>query len=127
MNSLENLNERPSDHEKKPSDRRSRYKHCDHLGIGECPLQWWKENERKFPRISKLARKYLQIPATSASSERSFSTFGNIYCPKRISQKTSTAEAVLFLKTRSFCDLILKIEHLCHNIVFCERSINRLI
>ena len=78
-----------------------RYKQCDHLGIGECPVQWWKENERKFPRISKLARKYLQIPATSASSERSFSTFGNIYCPKRMSLKTSTAEAVLFLNKNS--------------------------
>ena len=78
-----------------------RYLNSENLGIGECPLQWLKENERKFPRISKLARKYLQIPATSASSERSFSTFGKVYCPKRMSLKTSTAEAVLFLNKNS--------------------------
>lgn len=43
------------------------------------PLDWWKIHEKTFPRVSKLARRYLCIPATSSPpSERIFSTGGNI-------------------------------------------------
>ncbi|KAK0145491.1 Zinc finger BED domain-containing protein DAYSLEEPER [Merluccius polli] len=34
------------------------------------PLEWWKASQTLYPRLSKLARKYLCIPATSAASER---------------------------------------------------------
>ena len=36
-------------------------------------MEWWSDNEEKFPNIAKLARKYLAIPASSAPSERVFS------------------------------------------------------
>jgi hypothetical protein len=61
-------------------------------------LQFWLANKDKYPILSIIARKYLQIPATSASSERFFSqgaliiskqrnrlnkdTFEKIICPK---------------------------------------------
>ena len=38
-------------------------------------LECWKENEMVFPRISKIAKKFLAIPASSVSSERVFSFF----------------------------------------------------
>jgi hypothetical protein len=47
------------------------------------PLQWWKDNEPRFPNLAKLARRVLAIPATSASSERIFSVSGNINSKKR--------------------------------------------
>ena len=37
------------------------------------PLLWWKRNSILYPNLAALARKYLAIQATSASSERIFS------------------------------------------------------
>lgn len=37
------------------------------------PLQWWKQHQSEFPRLSRLSRDYLAIPGSSASSERVFS------------------------------------------------------
>ncbi|KAK0137901.1 Zinc finger BED domain-containing protein 1 [Merluccius polli] len=51
------------------------------------PLEWWKMSQNFYPRLSNLARKYLCIPATSASSERVFSTGGNVVTCLRSSLK----------------------------------------
>ena len=37
-------------------------------------LLFWKLYEDQFPRLSKLARKYLAVPITSCPSERLFKT-----------------------------------------------------
>lgn len=50
------------------------------------PLIWWKDNQRLYPSLSKLARKVLSIPSTSAASERVFST------------GTETSSDLIFLK-----------------------------
>lgn len=47
------------------------------------PLIWWKNNSYSFPYLSKLARKYLSIMASSVSVERLFSQTGNLVTPKR--------------------------------------------
>ena len=46
-------------------------------------LEWWKKHECFFPRISKIAKKYLSIPGSSVSSERVFSLCGQIVNKKR--------------------------------------------
>ncbi|XP_060774548.1 E3 SUMO-protein ligase ZBED1-like [Neoarius graeffei] len=61
------------------------------------PLQWWKINERNFPRLSCLAKRYLCIPATSTPSERVFSTGGNIVTCHRAALKPETVDRLVFL------------------------------
>ena len=53
------------------------YKAMDRPDNDDNPLDWWKLNKEKIPLVANLARKYLCIPATSAPSERVFSTAGN--------------------------------------------------
>ena len=41
-------------------------------------LEWWKAHQLKFPNLSRMARDYLAIPATSVPSEQSFSLGKNL-------------------------------------------------
>lgn len=64
----------------------------------ECdPLLWWKVHTVNFPHISRLARKYLCIPATSSASERLFSTGGNVVTCQRSSLKPASVNMLVFL------------------------------
>ena len=40
------------------------------------PLMWWKQHQEEFPRLSRMTRQYLTVPASSASPERLFSSVG---------------------------------------------------
>ena len=62
------------------------------------PLEWWQVNIQLFPKLSKIARKYLGIPATSVSCKRLFSHANNIITTKRIRLDTDLAGKMLFLK-----------------------------
>ena len=44
----------------------------------EPPLDWWKENQHRFPLVLRVARRYLTILITSTPTERVFSTAGLI-------------------------------------------------
>jgi hypothetical protein len=64
----------------------------------DCPLTWWKTNKTRFPILSKLARKYLAIPATSTPSERLFSEAGNVMTIKRTQLAPNMLENLVFCK-----------------------------
>lgn len=61
------------------------------------PLEWWKSNAGQFPNLSKIARRVLCVPATSASSERIFSAAGTLLTAKRSKLNGHTAAAMVFL------------------------------
>ena len=63
------------------------------------PLEWWKLHEITFPMLSKVAKKFLAVPATSAASERLFSRSGKIVTPTRASLKPDKVEMLVFLST----------------------------
>nr|XP_061801662.1 E3 SUMO-protein ligase ZBED1-like [Nerophis lumbriciformis] len=61
------------------------------------PLDWWRCHQTNFPRVAKLARQYLCIPATSAPSERVFSTDGNVVPCQRAALKPDAVDRLVFL------------------------------
>jgi len=46
-------------------------------------LLWWKVHSSKYPNLSKMARDFLMISATSVPCERIFSTGANIISDRR--------------------------------------------
>ena len=75
------------------------YLHCPKLAIDSdtSVLEWWKINSTNYPNFSRLAKKYLCIPATSCPSERLFSTSGNIVTPSRTMLKPEKVNMLVFL------------------------------
>ncbi|GMF37947.1 unnamed protein product [Phytophthora fragariaefolia] len=64
-------------------------------------LAWWSVNRATYPNISKLARKWLSAVATSVSSERAFSTSGNIVTAKRSSLAPDIVRDLVFIAENS--------------------------
>ena len=64
----------------------------------QTPLEWWKENQPKYPLLAKLAKQYLCVPGTSVPSERVFSTAGDIVTAQRSSLTSEHVDQLLFLQ-----------------------------
>ncbi|XP_061591545.1 E3 SUMO-protein ligase ZBED1-like [Cololabis saira] len=75
----------------------SKYRGRDGLGVNGDVLQWWKD-QVDLPLLSKLARSYLSIPATSVPSERVFSTAGDIITAERSRLLPEHVDQLIFLK-----------------------------
>ena len=43
------------------------YKHSPNMDTDSCPLSWWRDKQGRLSLLSKVARKYLCICATSIS------------------------------------------------------------
>jgi hypothetical protein len=63
-----------------------------------CPLQFFKANQHKYPRLSKLAKFLFSITATSVPSEVLFSHSGNIVTDYRNRLDPFKVEQVVFIK-----------------------------
>lgn len=50
-----------------------RYFNAEFFDVGDNINEFWRNNESRFPTISKVARKILSIPPSTAECERSFS------------------------------------------------------
>lgn len=67
------------------------------LAMSSSPFPWWKSNSVKYPFLSKLAKQLLVIQATSVSSERVFSTAGDVVSEKRARLKPESVDKLVFL------------------------------
>ena len=74
-----------------------KYRGRDSLPLSGNVLKWWKK-QVDLPLLSKLARSYLSIPATSVPSERVFSTAGDILTATRSRLLPEHVDQLIFLK-----------------------------
>jgi hypothetical protein len=68
------------------------------VDIETNPLAWWEVRKDSMPLIWKYARMVLAIPATSAPSERAFSSAGNLVTQKRFRLSGDKVEEILMVK-----------------------------
>ena len=62
------------------------------------PFEWWKSfGAQTFPRLFRIAKKYMCIQATSVPAERAFSTAGLTITKHRASLNSETADQIIFL------------------------------
>ena len=61
-------------------------------------LEWWGENEERFPNLARMAAQYLGVPASSAAAERVFSISGRIYGDLSQNMNAVTLEERMFAK-----------------------------
>ena len=61
-------------------------------------LDFWRTNKHKFPLLAESARKWLCVPASSASSERAFSAGGAIVSYKRTKLQPEQVEKLLYIQ-----------------------------
>ena len=62
-----------------------------------CSLQYWAQASLRYPIVAQAARKYLCIPASSATSERSFSKSGHIVRARRARLSDEHVKELSFL------------------------------
>lgn len=73
------------------------YKSLPVVSLDVDPILWWRDQNKTFPNMHKLAINYLTVPATSVSSERMFSAAGRLVTKARSSLSTKHVDQVLFL------------------------------
>lgn len=81
-----------------------RYLQEETLDSHSDPLVWWRSNHARYPLLSKVARKYMTICATSVPSEHVFSAAGNSVTPFRAALKPGKVNMLVFLSTNMKSD-----------------------
>ena len=64
-------------------------------------LSWWNRHQNILPLLAKIARRVFAIPASSAKSERVFSSGGNVVTAKRNRLAPKKVEALVKIKENS--------------------------
>ena len=62
------------------------------------PLKFWKENEKKYPLMVRLARDVLGVPSSSSPVEQLFSVAGKVFSPERYRLTDTRFEQLMFIR-----------------------------
>jgi hypothetical protein len=84
---------------KTSDDEVERYLAEPPIGMKMNPLDWWKGNEARFPRIAAVARDFLAIQATSVPSAQLFSKAGDVVTKKRNRLAPDTVQSILSIQS----------------------------
>ena len=92
------------------SDEFDRYliMELDKSKLSSNPLEFWKVNHEKFPRLSCLARSIFSIPATSAGIEREFSGAGVVMHERRTNFNPEQVDNILLVRSMQKYNPFLK-------------------
>jgi len=63
------------------------------------PFEWWTNNRKTYPNLSKMALDYLIIMASSVPSEQAFSKSGELITKKRNRLENNTIKAMMLLNS----------------------------
>ena len=88
---------RKSSHESQETEI-SKFMKEDPAEDNQSVLQYWSARSTKYPILSKLAKKFLAIPASSSGVERIFSIAGSLARARRARLQPKTLENVIFLR-----------------------------
>jgi len=72
----------------------ARYKALRLPAASSSPLQYWRDQSHDYPVLSQVARRILCISASSAQSERDFSSVGHTITDARSRLSASKVEAI---------------------------------
>lgn len=73
------------------------------------PLGWCKENAYRFPKLSKLARDVLGMPASTVVSESAFSGSGRVITDYRSRLKPETVSLAVLIEVNSWMHVQYKL------------------
>ena len=82
-------------------DEVTEYLKKDKIKFDQNPFEWWANKKSKYPILSRMARIYLAVPATSTPSERLFSDARNLLTSKRSKINSELFKRMIFLKRNS--------------------------
>lgn len=68
------------------------------------PLEYWRANQSVYPQLGDIAKKIFAISASSAASEREFSTMGRIFEPRRSQLSPSVADSIMRVRSKLIRD-----------------------
>jgi hypothetical protein len=74
------------------------YTRVQQVPLDTDPLMWRKQHVQEVPRLARMARQYLAVPATSESPERLFSGVGLVKSDLRGSLLDTTLTDVMWVK-----------------------------
>ncbi|KAL2461704.1 BED zinc finger [Abeliophyllum distichum] len=81
-------------------------------------LRWWRQHQRSYPILSKMARDLLTPLVSTVASEAAFSTSGRVFSDMRSRLKADILKSLLCLK--DWNDVELRIQDKVDRIIFEE-------
>ena len=74
------------------------YIETDTAPMAQNPAKYWKDNQKKYPLLSRLAKDILGVPSSSAPVERLFSIAGKVFTPERCCLTDGRFAQLMFIR-----------------------------
>jgi hypothetical protein len=69
-----------------------------------CLLEWWQQNSTRFPRLTKIAKKYHSIPASNCSGNRIFGNLDQLSNDERVATTPENlTQRIIYRSIIDFC------------------------